>query len=413
MKGCSLVLSLALSLLVSGEALAVCQSNTPLLKIDGRTVDYSYFKYIESTIPQWAMKKYYPGVKGKEKLLNKVLERQLILQYYEDSGFFKRPEVREQIQRFKIEALSNSYFSKHLKMPRISEAEVNNTIEKYYKGQKVTPQLRRRVKINLEAQKLSSERKRLVSSVVSKIKFISLNPKSLNDVVAVFDGRKIVYREVKPLIRGKLSPEKLKEALKTYAFYLKALDEGLDKTEQFENKFLAFKENLAVSSFEKNILSRVKVTDKEIRKYYDSHKDEFKVSSARVLILEFQSEDAAKKALKSLESGKKLDQAVPRFVLSTAREWKVLSSDKNNPVSLLVFSSSKKYNILTMPDGRTLLIIVESKNPPHQLLIGDVYYEIKNKLTAEREKELLKNKVAELKKRYSATVLPSAYQCLR
>ena len=412
MRGYPFVLSLALSLLVSGEALAVCQSDTPLLRIDGRTVDYSYFRYIESTIPQWVMKKYYSGVRGKEKLLNKVLERQLILQYYEDSGFFKRPEIEEHVRRFKVKTLYNFYFTRHLKMPKVSEAEVNNTIEKYYKGQKVTPQLRRMVKINLEAQKLSSERERLVSSVISRIKFVNLNPKSPNDVVAVFEGRKVVYREVKPLIRGKLSSEKLKEALKTYAFYLKALDEGLDKTEQFKDSFLGFKENPAVSSFEKNILGRVKVTDKEIRKYYDSHKDKFKVSSARVLILEFQSEDAAKKALKALESGKKLDQAVPKSVLSTAREWKILSSDKDNPVSLLVFSSSKKYNILTMPNGRTLLIVVESKTP-QQLLIGDVYSEIKNKLTAEREKKLLKNKIAELKKKYLATVLPSAYQCLR
>ena len=408
------VLAFFVTALLTGTAPAVCTPNTPLLKVDGRTVDYSYFQYVESTIPQWAMKKYYPGVKGKEELLKKVLERQLILQYYIDRGFFKKPEIREHIERFKIKTLASLYLMKHMKSPKVTEAEIEKAIERYYRGKKITPELRRSVKINLEAQKLSREREQIISAVKSRLKIVNLNPKSSNDVVAVYGNRKITYGEVKPLIEGRTTPLSLKRALETYALYLNALKEGLDKERQFRNQLLSFEENLAVSSFERKVLSNIKVSDKEIKNYYRKHREEFKTpASAKVLIFVFPSEKEAKKSLRALESGKSLKEAVPGSVFSTGREWTVLSDDKNNPVSMLVFSSKKKYNLLNMPDGRTLLIVVESRKPSSYLLLGDVYSTIKNRLSERRAKQIIERKIAELKKKYSAQILPASDRCFR
>ena len=408
------VLTFFVTALLTGTAPAVCTPNTPLLKVDGRTVDYSYFQYVESTIPQWAMKKYYPGVKGKEELLKKVLERQLILQYYMDRGFFKRPEIREHIERFKIKTLASLYLMKHMKSPKVTEAEIEKAIERYYRGKKITPELRRSVKINLEAQKLSREREQIISAVKSRLKIVNLNPKSSNDVVAVYGNRKITYGEVKPLIEGRTTPLSLKRALETYALYLNALKEGLDKERQFRNQLLSFEENLAVSSFERKVLSNIKVSDKEIKNYYRKHREEFKTpASAKVLIFVFPSEKEAKKSLRALESGKSLKEAVPGSIFSTGREWTVLSDDKNNPVSMLVFSSKKKYNLLNMPDGRTLLIVVESRKPSSYLLLGDVYSTIKNRLSERRAKQIIERKIAELKKKYSAQILPASDRCFR
>ncbi len=408
------VLALFVSALLTGTAPAVCTPDTPLLKVDGRTVDYSYFQYVESTIPEWAMKKYYPGVKGKEELLQKVLERQLILQYYRDKGFFKKPEIKEHIERFKIKTLASLYLMKHMKSPKVTEAEIEKTIEKYYRGKKITPELRRSVKINLEAQKLSQEREQIISSVKSRLKTVNLKPKSLRDVVALYGNRKITFGDIKPLIEGRTTPYSLKRALETYALYLEALKEGLDKERQFKNQLLSFEENLAVSSFEKNILNRIKVSDKEIKDYYKKHREEFKApASAKVLIFVFPSEKEAESSLKALESGKSLKEAVPGSVLSTGREWTVLSNDRNNPVSMLVFSSKKKYNILNMPDGRTLLIVVESRKPSTYLLLGDVYSTIKNRLVEKRARKVIEEKLAELKKKYSAQVLPGSDRCFR
>ncbi len=408
------VLALFVTALLTGTAPAVCTPSTPLLKIDGRTVDYSYFQYVESTIPQWAMKKYYPGFKGKEELLKKILERQLILQYYIDNGFFKKPEIKEHVERFKIKTLASLYLMKHMKSPKVTEAEIEKTIEKYYRGKKVTPELRRSIKINLEAQKLSQEREQIISAVKSRLKIVNLNPKSSNDVVAFYGNRKITYGEVKPLIGERAIPLSLKRALETYALYLNALKEGLDKELQFRNQLLSFEENLAVSSFERKVLNSVKVSDKEIKDYYKKHREEFKTpASAKVLIFVFPSEKEARKSLKALESGKSLKEAVPGFVFSTGREWTVLSNDKNNPVSMLVFSSKKKYNLLNMPDGRTLLIVVESRKPSSYLLLGDVYSTIKNRLSEKGAKQVIERKIAELKRRYSARIFPDSDRCFR
>ena len=408
------LIAFVLSTLLTGSSPAACNPDTPLLKIDGRTVDYSYFRYVESTIPQWAMKKYYSGVKGREELLQKILERQLIFQYYKDKGFFEKPEIREHVERFKIKTLASLYLTRHIRAPKVTESEIEAAIEKYYKGKKVTPELRRSVKINLEAQKISQERGRIISSVKSRLKVLNLNPKSPSDVVALYEGRKITYGDIKPLVAEKPTRFAIKRALETYALYLEALKEGLDKSRRFRDQLLAFKENLAVSSFEREILNSVKISDREIKDYYSKHREEFKApASAKVLIFVFPSEKEAKKALSALNSGKSLKEAIPGDIFSTGREWTVLSNDKNNPVSMLVFSSKKKFNLLNMPDGRTLLIVVESRKPSTYLLLGDVYSTIKNRLTGERAKKLIEEKISQLKKKYSAEVLPRSESCFR
>lgn len=401
-----------LFLLSSKGALAVCPPNTPVIKVDGRVVNYSYVRYVESAIPGWAMKKFYSGIEGKEKLLNKILERQLILQYYRDKGFFRKPEIAEHLQRFRIKTLSSLYLTEHIKQPRVTEAEVDEAIKRYYRGKRITPELRRSVKVNLEAEKISSERERIISSVKSHLKVVNLHPKSPNDVVAVYKGRRITYRDVKPLVIGEPIPSKLKRALETYTLYLEALKEGLDRSPAFKNRLLSFEENLAVSSFEREVLNSIKVSDGEIKDYYLKHREEFKTpASAKVLIFVFPSENEAKRALKSLKSGKSMKESIPEPVFSTGKEWTVLSNDKNNPVSMLVFSSKEKFNLLNMPDGRTLLIVVEKRKPSTYLLLGDVYSTIKNKLKTERAREVIKKKLEELKKRYSARVLPSSLRC--
>ena len=398
--------------LFSTGAPAACPPDTPLLKIDGRTVDYSYFSFVESTIPQWAIRKYYPGVEGKRELLKKVLERQLILQYYRDIGFFKRPEIKEHIERFRVKTLASMYLTEHMKSPKVTEAEVEKAVKKYYRGKKVTPELRRSVKINLEARKISEERERILSSVKSHLKVINLKPDSLKDVVAIYRGRKITYGDVKPLLKGKATPFELKRALETYALYLEALREGLDRSRRFRNQLLSFEENLAVSSFERRIFKSVKVSDEEIKSYYRKHREEFKTpASAKVLIFVFPSEKEAKSSLKALESGKPLKKAVPDYIFSTSRQWTVLSNDRNNPVAMVVFSSKKRYNLLNMPDGRTLLIVVESRKPSTYLKMGDVYSTIKNRLTDERVRKAVEKRISELKRRYAARILPGSESC--
>ena len=412
MKFRSSLLSLSLALSLTSAALAVCSPETPILKIDGRTITYSYFRYVESTIPQWAMERYYPGIEGKRKLLRKLLERQLILQYYEDKGFFKRPEIKEHISRFKVETLASLYLSRHLKSPEVSEREIEEVIKRYYRGKKITPILRRSIKINLQAQKLASEREEIISSLLSRLKVENLTPESPSDVVAVYGGKKITFSDIKPLIQGKVTPFRVKKALQTYVLYLNALKEGLDRSTNFKNQLLAFKENLAASAFERYVLSRVKVTDGEIREYYSKHREEFKTpASARVLIFSFFSEERAKKALKALEKGEKPKKAVPRDIFPTGKVWTVLSTERNNPVAMLIFSSKKRFYLLNMPDGRTLLIVVEKRKPSRYAPLADVYSDIKSKLLKEKARKIVDREVSYLKKRYGARILPAFNSC--
>ncbi len=405
-------LALTFSLLSLPSLGSECSPQTPIIKVDGRYVDCSYFNYVVSKIPEWVIRKYYGGDEGLKKLEDKMAERQLILEKYKKEGLLNRPDLKEKLIRAEIKNLSALYMSKKLSKVSVSEREIDEEIRKHYRSKKVTPELRRSIKVNLEVRKIVSEREKILNGIKSKLQIKNTSPKSLNDVVAVFDGRRITYDDIKPLLPRKFSKRELERALTPYAIYLEAKEEGLDKLPEYRNSILYMKENLAVSDFERRLLSKIHVSDDEIKNYYRKHREEFKTpESARVMIVEFDSEREAKEALKKLKSGKTLKDAVPKKYLSTAREWTVLSSDKENPVSQFVFSTRKKYNLLNVSSGKTLLIITEKRKPSEILPLGDVYNEIKEMLKEKRAKKEKDKIVSALKKKYGLKILRPASCC--
>lgn len=393
----------------------VCTMETPLAKVGSEPITVAYYKGTESSIPKWAIRRYYSGENGAEKLLQKIIDRQLIVLDAKENGFFEKPKIKKTIDNFRIEQLAYGYLNSKVGNIAVSDKEVQDAIQKYYKGKKVTPQMEKTIRINLEAQKFQSRRNQVLEAVEKKIKFNQEKSYNPDDVIATYNGTTVYYKDVEPLLTKNPSKNELQREVKFYILSKLAVTAGLNRKEDFSVPYRRLMEDLAVKDFEDRITSKVKVTDNDIKSYYEKHKSELRTpEQADVGIFVFSSKDKAKKALSAIEKGKSLKEAIPKDVYATYRAWKVTAADvSKNPISALVFKEkSKNANILVMPNGTTLLITVKKRYPSKVLAYGDAYSEIKSILTAHESMELANKMVDKLRKKYGVKVFKNNLKCV-
>ena len=397
------LLPLALALLLYSTSSAGCPPQTPLARVDGHTITLSYYSFVKSRVPEPVFQHLY-GNSNRE-LLNKVVERTLILADAERRGLFNSPELKKRIERFKIKRLGYAYLNSKVAEPTVSEEELRSALSKVPEKER-TPQRIKSLKAALKTQKFLSERERVLNSVKKRLKILNASPSSPSTAVAEFEGRKITLKELQPLVSGKPTPEKLKKAALDYSLYLLALKEGLDKTPEFQNLLRSFKERLAVQSFERELYSQVKVSDEEVKSYYESHREEFKLpGKAKVEVWKFRSLPEAKRAMELLKEGKTEELPKPR-------RWALSSDDANNPLAQLVFSSNRELNLLELPSGEVLLVKTLSKTPPRPMPYGDAYPEVKGKLRSQKFKKLLEEKLSQLRKELGVELYAENLKCL-
>lgn len=99
----------------------------------------------------------------------------------------------------------------------------------------------------------------------------------------------------------------LNEIVNKEMLYQEALKKGLEKTPEFQKKLEEFKKlTLVTELFENEILSKAKISDQELKDYYDKHKEEFiptiQIKASHILV---KTEDEAKKVLDRLKKGEK------------------------------------------------------------------------------------------------------------
>ena len=99
----------------------------------------------------------------------------------------------------------------------------------------------------------------------------------------------------------------LNEIINKEMLYQEALKKGLDKSPDFTKKLEEFKKvTLVTELFEKEIMTSAKVSDQEVKDYYDKHKEEFvpttQIKASHILV---KTEDEANKVLARLQKGEK------------------------------------------------------------------------------------------------------------
>ncbi|MEW6215568.1 MAG: peptidylprolyl isomerase [Nitrospirota bacterium] len=134
-------------------------------------------------------------------------------------------------------------------------------------------------------------------------------------------------REIKSLpdfaqkmFEGSSGKEKfLEELIKKEVLYQEALKKGLDKDAEFLGKVKDFKKiSLIGLLLEKEIESKAKVTDQDVKNYYEEHKEEFTpVSQIRASHILLKTEEEAKRVLERLRKGEDFAQIAKKTSIDT------------------------------------------------------------------------------------------------
>ncbi len=97
----------------------------------------------------------------------------------------------------------------------------------------------------------------------------------------------------------------LNELVKKELLYQEALKKGLDKNTEYLKKVEDFKKITLIGQLlEKEIESKAKVTDQDVKDYYEKHKEDFApVSQIRMSLILVKTEEEAKKILERLNKG--------------------------------------------------------------------------------------------------------------
>jgi peptidyl-prolyl cis-trans isomerase C len=110
------------------------------------------------------------------------------------------------------------------------------------------------------------------------------------------------------------------ELVKKELLYIEAKNRGLDKNKDFQKKVEEFKKITLINQIlEKEIESAAKITDKDIKDYYDKHKEDFMVNTqVRLSHIVVKAEDDAKKVYERLKKGEDFAKVASEVSLDKA-----------------------------------------------------------------------------------------------
>jgi peptidyl-prolyl cis-trans isomerase C len=124
----------------------------------------------------------------------------------------------------------------------------------------------------------------------------------------------------KQMFEGPGGREKfLGEVIKKEILFQEALKQGLDKSPEFIRKMEDAKKMTLISDLlEKEVMSKVEVTDKDVRDYYDRHQREFTTSRTRASHILVKTKAEAEEVLERLKKGEKFGEIAKKKSLDRA-----------------------------------------------------------------------------------------------
>lgn len=219
---------------------------------------------------------------------------------------------------------------------------------------------------------------------------------------------------VQKMFEGTSGREKfLEELVKRELLYQEALKKGLDKDPAYQRKLEDFKKiNIVGLLLEKEIETKTKVSDKEIRDYYEQHKEDFspvtQVKLSRILV---NTEEEAQKVLERLNKGEGFAQVAKKTSIDTVSAKKggdlgFFSRGEIPPEFRMVAARLKTGEVsepINTKTGYEIIKVTDKK-------VGQVieFEKIKNlisqTLLAEKQKESFDSYIEGLKKKYKVEV---------
>jgi peptidyl-prolyl cis-trans isomerase C len=205
----------------------------------------------------------------------------------------------------------------------------------------------------------------------------------------------------------------LNEIINKELLYKEAIKKGFDKSPEFSKKMEEFKKLTLVSEvFEKEIMAKARVSDQDIKDYYDKNKDSFVIATEiRASHILVKTEEEAQKVLARLKKGEKFEAIAKAVSLDAAsaknggdvgffKKGHMVPEFERAAASLKVGEISMPvktqfgYHIIKLTDKKTGAPIEFEK-------VRDL---ISQKLSGEKQKEAFDVYITELKKTYKIDI---------
>jgi EpsD family peptidyl-prolyl cis-trans isomerase len=205
----------------------------------------------------------------------------------------------------------------------------------------------------------------------------------------------------------------LNELVKKELLYQEALKKGLDKNTEYLKKVEDFKKITLIGQLlEKEIESKAKVTDQDVRDYYEKHKEDFApVSQIRMSLILVKTEEEAEKILGRLNKGEDFARVAKKSSvdLSSAKnggDLGYLSRGQMTPeleaVAVRLKTGEVSEPIKTQSGYQ--IIKVTDKKLGKVVEFERVRNFISQQLSAEKQKEVFDSYIESLKKSYKVDI---------
>ncbi len=224
------------------------------------------------------------------------------------------------------------------------------------------------------------------------------------------------------MFEGAAGKEKfLDEIVKKEVLYQEALKKGMDKSPEFIRKVEDFKKLTLISELlEKEIMSKAKVSDQEIRDYYDKHRQEFATTNQiRVSHILVKTEAEAEQVLERLKKGEKFDAVAKKESIDKSSGQKggdlgYFSRGQQVP-DFVRSAAGLKVGEISKPvkseDGYHIVVVTDKKMGP-VVEFERVKDMLSQKLSGEKQKEAFDKYLGELKKNYTIEINKDALKKL-
>jgi peptidyl-prolyl cis-trans isomerase C len=224
------------------------------------------------------------------------------------------------------------------------------------------------------------------------------------------------------MFRGNEGKENfLNEIIKKEILYQEALKRGLENTPEFKQKVEDFKKLTLISELiSQEVMSKAKVSDQEVKDYYDKHKEDFATTSQiRASHILVKTEAEANKVLERLKKGEKFETLARELSLDKASakqggdvgyfgRGQMVPEFERAAASLKVGQISEP---VKTQFGYHIIKVTGRKTGP-VLEFDRVKEVIAQKLAGEKQKEAFDKYMDEIKKNYTITINKEALQAL-
>ncbi len=244
------------------------------------------------------------------------------------------------------------------------------------------------------------------------------------DVVAKIDSEVITTKDVeqevgalpdfaKEFFKGPDGMSKLvDELVKKELLYVEAKKRGLDKDEEFQRKFEEIKKNAMITRLlEKEIKGMPQVSEKEVKDFYDAHKEEFvQPTAVRLSQIVVKTDDDAKKLYARLQKGEPFTKLATEVSIdkASAKSGGDLGffkrGEMNQELEKVAFSLKKNQISMPVPlkDGIHILVVTDIKGtavPFDKMKDG-----LTQQLMAKKQQDGLEQFIEGLKKNYKVEI---------